>query len=296
MKAFSAVMGALHFGLVGFAPCLQAAETPWVDRQLLESIDAAKEPIFSKELQALISSLPSVEEIMGKDDVDIAKEAHAAKERVSALLQAGQARGEGAGGELSSATGIILMLSKSDDAPKVKGALSCICLDKRTGLFLTALHPFQGADRSERAIIVGPDGSVSGVARTLLRKTEMDAVVITTRLPFPGEVQGVGKPPTIGQPLWVCGSCPGAVFYQLAASTARAGIPNWSVFGRSKTKWFDVDRGFPNGLSGGAVFAAGGNLVGVVARNIALSSHGPGGAALQLGRAVEAYPLLEEMR
>jgi S1-C subfamily serine protease len=68
------------------------------------------------------------------------------------------------------------------------------------------------------------------------------------------------------------------------------------MLGRLRAKSFDVDRGFPNGLSGGGVFNAAGELVGIAERNIAVSSHGSGGAALQMGRAVEVFPLIEDMR
>jgi S1-C subfamily serine protease len=86
------------------------------------------------------------------------------------------------------------------------------------------------------------------------------------------------------------------VFFQLGAGVARASIPDWKMLGRLRAKSFDLDRGFPNGLSGGGVFNAAGELVGIATRNISVNSHGAGGAGLQLGRAVEVVPVLEELR
>lgn len=267
-----------------------------VDFGILESVDAAKEPVFSQRLQAFISELPTIARIFTKGDADILEEVHHAKRRISALLETGKASSTEEVRQLSDATGILLVLSRTKGAIRVKGALSAVCIDKQAGLFLTALHPFQEADPSDCALIIGPDGSLSGIARTLLRKTETDAVLITTRLPFPGQVRSVAKPPKTGEPLRICGSCPGAVFFQLGANTARTGIFNWQVFGRSHAKWFDVDRGFPSGLSGGGVFNASGELIGIATRNLSISSHSTGGAMLEMGRAVEAYPLLQELR
>jgi S1-C subfamily serine protease len=273
-----------------------ANEPIFMDRDLLESIDSAKEPVFSKDLLAFIKRLPRVEQIMAKRDGDIVEEARLAKARLAALLQPGQNLPPGEAVPLAESTGIILMLSQSEGQAKVKGALSCVCIDKEKGLFLTALHPFQQADLADCAVIVGHDGSISGVARTLLRKTEADIVLITTRSPFPQQVRGLAPPPKIGEPLWVSGSCPGVAFFQLGASAARVNIPDWKMLGRLRAKSFDVDRGFPNGLSGGGVFTATGELAGITTRNISVSSHGEGGAALQLGRSVEVFPLAEELQ
>jgi S1-C subfamily serine protease len=72
-------------------------------------------------------------------------------------------------------------------------------------------------------------------------------------------------------------------------------IPDWKMLGRLRAKRFDVDRGFPNGLSGGGVFNASGELTGIATSNISVSSHGEGGAALQMGRSVEVLPLIEDL-
>jgi hypothetical protein len=280
----------------GFSPVSNAAEPVLLDRGILESVDSAKEPVFSDELRGFIQRLPPVERIMAKGDSDVVEEARFAKTRIAALLEPGQNTSAEERAPLPEATGVVLVLSHTEGAPKVKGALSCVCIDKQAGLFLTALHPFQEADLADCAVILGLDGSVSGVARTLLRKTEADVVLLTTRSPFPGQVRGLGLPPKTGEPLWVCGSCPGAVFFQLGAGVARASIPDWKMLRRLRAKSFDVDRGFPNGLSGGGVFNAAGELVGIATRNIAVSSHGAGGSGLQLGRAVEVVPVLEELR
>ncbi len=277
------------------APDLDAVGSPLVDLGVLEAVDAAREPVFSEKLQSFILGLPSVEQIMAKGDSDIVEEVRFARARIDALREPGQSPAVGGGG-LSEATGVVLVLSHTQGALKVKGALSCVCIDRQSGLFLTALHPFQEADRGDCAVILGRDGSVSGVARTLLRKTEADIVLLTTRSIFTGQVRRLGEPPTAGEMLWVCGSCPGAAFFQLGAHAARVSLPNWHMLGRLRAKCFDLDRGFPNGLSGGGVFNSAGELVGIATRNIAVSSHGTGGAALQFGRAVEIVPVVEELR
>lgn len=284
---------ALYLGAVVVS---RAAEPALLDRSILDSVDAAKEPVLSDPIRAFIKRLPPVERIMAKDDSDVVEEARLARIRIAALLKPEQNAPAGEGDWLPEATGVVLVLSQTKGESKVKGALSCVCIDKQAGLFLTALHPFQEADLADCAVILGVDGSVSGVARTILRKTEADVVLITTRSSFPGQVRAAGRPPKAGAPLWVAGSCPGAVFFQLGASAARTSISNWKMLGRMRAKSFDVDRGFPNGLSGGGVFNAAGELVGVAARNIGVTSHGTGGAVLQMGRAVEVFPLLEEMR
>jgi hypothetical protein len=281
---------------LGAAPFSRAAEPTLMERSILDSVDAAKEPIFSEQIRSFINRLPPVERIMAKEDSDLVEEARFARGRIAALLNPEQNPSISKGEPLPEATGIVLVISQTKGEPKVKGALSCVCIDKNVGLFLTALHPFQEADLADCVVIVGIDGSISGVARTLLRKTEADVVLLTTRARFPGQVKGVGRPPKTGEPLWVSGSCPGAVFFQLGTSAARTSIPNWKMLGRLRAKSFDVDRGFPNGLSGGGVFNAAGELVGIAERNIAVSSHGSGGAALQMGRAVEVFPLIEDMR
>lgn len=68
------------------------------------------------------------------------------------------------------------------------------------------------------------------------------------------------------------------------------------MLGRLRAKSFDVDRGFPSGLSGEGVFNITGELVGIATRNISVSSHGEGGAALQLERSVEVFALAEELQ
>jgi hypothetical protein len=291
----------LHSLLLGYF-CLATAhlaggyEPIFMDRSILESIDSAKEPVFSKDLLAFIKRLPPVEQIMAKGDSDITEEVRLAKARLAALLQPGQNLSAGDLAPLVESTGVILILSQSEGETKVKGSLSCVCIDKDKGLFLTALHPFQQADLADYAVILGHDGSISGVARTLLRKTEADIVLITTRSPFPQQVRSIAPRPKLGERLWVSGSCPGAAFFQLGASAARVNIPDWKTLGRLRAKSFDVDRGFPNGLSGGGVFNATGELAGIATKNISISSHGTGGAALQMGRSVEVLPLLEELQ
>ncbi len=267
-----------------------------MDRSILESVEAAREPVFSDELQGFIQRLPTVERIMAKGSSDVVEDARFARTRIAALMEPEQNSLAGERTPLPDATGVLLVLSQAQGVPKVKGALSCVCIDKQAGLFLTALHPFQEADLGDCAVILGLDGSVSGVARAVLRKTEADVLLLATQSPFPGQVRGFGLPPKTGESLWVCGSCPGVVFFQLGASVARAGIPHWNMLGRLRAKSFDVDRGFPNGLSGGGVFNAAGELVGIATRNITVGSHGAGGSGLQLGRAVEVFAVLEEMR
>jgi hypothetical protein len=100
----------------------------------------------------------------------------------------------------------------------------------------------------------------------------------------------------VGDQLWVSGNVPGAVFLQLGAKVARAAIPNYEMFGRSSAKWFDLDRGFPGGLSGGGVFDAKGRLVGVAMRNLSVTSPQAAGATLELGRSIELYRMLSELR
>ena len=273
----------------------RGAEPTLMELGILESVDSAKAPVFSEELLAFIKRLPPVEQIMAKGDSDIVEEVRLAKARLAALVQPGRNPSAGDGAPIAESTGIILMLSQSDGQVTVKGALSCVCIDKEKGLFLTALHPFQQADLGDCAVILGNDGSVSGVARALLRKTEADIVLITSRSAFPKQVRGLAPPPKLGEPLWVSGSCPGATFFQLGASAARVNIPDWKMLGRLRAKRFDVDRGFPNGLSGGGVFNAKGELVGIATSNISVSSHGEGGAALQMGRSVEVLPLIEDL-
>ncbi len=290
----------IHSFLVG-ALCLltadlsRATEPILIDLGILESVDSAKVPVFSEELLAFIKRLPPVEQIMAKGDSDIVEEVRLAKASLAALLQPGRNLSAGDGAPIAESTGIILMLSQSDGQAKVTGALSCVCIDKEKGLFLTALHPFQQADLGDCAVILGHDGSVSGVARALFRKTEADIVLITSRSAFPNQVRGLAPPPKLGEPLWVSGSCPGAAFFQLGASAARVNIPDWKMLGRLRAKRFDVDRGFPNGLSGGGVFNASGELTGIATSNISVSSHGHGGAALQMGRSVEVLPLIEDL-
>lgn len=284
--------------------CIAAQAQLWaepalmIDDKILRSIEEAKTPELSAKVQSLIAGLPQIKDILAKADTDIVEEARYAKERLAALQEAGEAPLQAATTALAEATGIVVVLGNSlPPAPaSVKGMLSCICVDKAKGLFLTAAHPFQQAGELDRVMIIGRDGRIAGIARVLLRSTASDIVLFTTRQEFTGEVAGIGKAPLVGDQLWVSGSVPGAVFLQLGGRVARASIPNYEMFGRSRAKWFDLDRGFPGGLSGGGVFDTTGRLVGVAMRNLSVTSPDAVGATLDLGRSIELYPLLSELR
>jgi hypothetical protein len=290
--------------LTVFLLCIAAQVQLWaapalvIDDRILRSIEEAKTPELSAEVQTLIAGLPQIKDILAKENTDIIEEERYAKERIAALQEAGEAPLQATTNALAEATGIVVVLGNSlPPAPTVvKGMLSCICVDKTRGLFLTAAHPFQQAGDLDRVMIIGRDGRIAGIARVLLRSTGSDLVLFTTRQEFTGEVAGIGKAPLVGDQLWVSGSVPGAVFLQLGAKVARAAIPDYGMFGRSRAKWFDLDRGFPSGLSGSGVFDTTGRLVGIAMRNISVTSHGSVGATLDLGRSIELYPLLSELR
>lgn len=273
-----------------------AADPLIIDDKILRSIEEAKDPVFSQEVQEIIMGLPPIREILAKGDTDIIEEVRIAKERLSHLKEAAMETSQPQQSNFLEATGIVLLLTKDKGSARVKGALSCVCLDKARGLFVTALHPFEQSDDSDCAIVVGPDGRIAGVARVLMRNAPADFVLFTTRQAYAGEISGIGNPPHVGDLVWVSGSCPGATFFQLSARVARAPIPNLEMFGRLRAKWFDLDKGFPSGISGGGVFDTQGHLVGLAMRNISVTSHETGGAPLNLGRAIEMLPLTAELR
>lgn len=281
---------------LGLVAQICAANPLNVDDKILRSIEEAKDPVFSLEIQEMILGLPPLQEILAKGDTDITEEIKLAKERLSRLKEAAMEPSLPQQSNFLEATGIVLLLAKDKGSARVKGALSCVCLDKARGIFVTALHPFQQSDDSDSAIVIGPDGRIAGVTRVLLRNAPADFVLFTTRQAYSGEISGIGNPPRVGDLVWVSGSCPGATFFQFSARVARASIPNFEMFGRLRAKWFDLDKGFPSGISGGGVFDTQGRLVGLAMRNIAVTSHETGGAPLNLGRAIEMLPLIDELR